>query len=144
LGDHRFKSVFKFENTRLRHRPSVRWLCSSPSSVHARARPVRRLQWGAGYACPTCGWDLHHLWRTRAVPLANSAWWKARRWRLSTGDLVPTWFQLEPTVHTAITAQWYRSMESSILRTSISSAATPAGVCGTSRKGRTAHRVRRC
>ena len=25
--------------------------------------------------------------------------------RLSTGDLVPTWFQLEPTVHTAITAE---------------------------------------
>jgi len=58
--------------------------------------------------------------------------------------LGPTWFQLEPTVHNAIAPASCGSMRSSTLRTSIFSAATPADACGTSRKGKTDHRVKRC
>jgi len=113
-----------------------------PSFIHARARPVRRVQWGVGYAFPTCGWDLHHLWRTRAVPLTTSPL-KGASVGLSPGDLLPKWFQLESTVHNVTAVMSCCSMKSSTPQTSISFDARIAATCGTLTKTRTDRRVAR-
>jgi hypothetical protein len=143
-GHRRFKSLFKFANERLPHRPSVQLLCNSPAPF--TPRHARCLVSSEGSAM-----RFRHVWLRPPTTYGGLAPFPSRTppvkgasVGLSPGDLVPTWFQLEPTVHNAIAPACYGSMRFSILRTSIFSAATPADVCGTSRRGRTDHPVKRC